>query len=203
MANLTLKDNYEQIAMQCANLIDELLDYEAFDFFWNKSRTFSGASMMKLDYCFEECFLNQYGNVTMSGGATRLTIISDEMDYVVKICFEEVASDYVTDEYLIYNDVKNSEEFQDLLPMLVETSRFLYDGSWVEIQEKVDADEDLVYQTYGDYLDNSEVEEVLEDTYGEKIYDMFEEFGINDLHCGNLGFRDGKPVLFDFAGYHE
>ena len=43
--------------------------------------------------------------------------------------------------------------------------------------------------------------------YGEETYKKLGEFckkyDINDLHCGNVGYDNGKIVLIDFAGYHE
>lgn len=36
----------------------------------------------------------------------------------------------------------------------------------------------------------------------EKIIEFCEENEINDLHNGNWGMVDGKPVFFDYSGYH-
>jgi hypothetical protein len=43
--------------------------------------------------------------------------------------------------------------------------------------------------------------------YGEKEFLrlclFLEEEGINDLHEKNVGYIDGRPVLFDYSGYYE
>lgn len=36
-----------------------------------------------------------------------------------------------------------------------------------------------------------------------KFLDYIEENRINDLHTGNIGSLDGRPVLFDYAGFRE
>ena len=36
-----------------------------------------------------------------------------------------------------------------------------------------------------------------------KFLEFLVRFGINDLHSNNLGYKDGRPVVFDFAGYFE
>lgn len=43
--------------------------------------------------------------------------------------------------------------------------------------------------------------------YGKKFMKKFAEltrtYGINDLHRGNTGYLNNRPVLLDFAGYHR
>lgn len=43
--------------------------------------------------------------------------------------------------------------------------------------------------------------------YGKKFMQKFAEltntYGINDLHQGNTGYLNNRPVLLDFAGYHR
>ena len=43
--------------------------------------------------------------------------------------------------------------------------------------------------------------------YGDEVYETLSEFciweEINDIHCGNIGFIDGKIILIDYAGYHD
>lgn len=35
----------------------------------------------------------------------------------------------------------------------------------------------------------------------EKFFDFIEKQTINDLHCGNFGFYNGRCVVFDYSGY--
>ena len=41
--------------------------------------------------------------------------------------------------------------------------------------------------------------------YGKKFLKSFEKFSrevrLNDLHDGNIGWRNGKPIILDYAGY--
>ena len=37
----------------------------------------------------------------------------------------------------------------------------------------------------------------------ETLYDFLDAFAITDLHEGNLGYYEGKPVIVDYAGYWE
>ena len=37
----------------------------------------------------------------------------------------------------------------------------------------------------------------------QKFAEMTQDFGINDLHKGNTGYLNNRPVLLDFAGYHR
>ena len=50
------------------------------------------------------------------------------------------------------------------------------------------------------------VHEFLE-VYGEDTFEEFTNFltcfGINDLHSGNVGYWNNKPVIFDYSGYYE
>lgn len=43
--------------------------------------------------------------------------------------------------------------------------------------------------------------------YGEeaykKLHDFLADFHIWDMHSGNLGYYNGKPVIVDYGGYHE
>ena len=43
--------------------------------------------------------------------------------------------------------------------------------------------------------------------YGLKTYDKFLDFiierGINDLHDCNIGYTQGRPIVFDYAGFYE
>ena len=41
--------------------------------------------------------------------------------------------------------------------------------------------------------------------YGKKFLASFEQFSnevqLNDLHNGNIGWRNGRPIILDYAGY--
>lgn len=43
--------------------------------------------------------------------------------------------------------------------------------------------------------------------YGKKITkklcEFIQEYNINDLHESNIGYKDNKPIILDFGGYHR
>ena len=45
------------------------------------------------------------------------------------------------------------------------------------------------------------------DCYGEEelecLMQFIDENSINDLHKGNIGYKDGKPIIFDYCGYES
>ena len=45
------------------------------------------------------------------------------------------------------------------------------------------------------------------DCYGEEelecLMQFIDENNINDLHRGNIGYKNGKPIIFDFSGYES
>lgn len=55
-------------------------------------------------------------------------------------------------------------------------------------------------------IDNEWLTDVL-DYYGEEKFITFLQFlkkqNINDLHSGNIGYIDGRPVVVDYSGYYE
>lgn len=101
----------------------------------------------------------------------------------------------------------------------------------VYAQEKVEIDEDAVSDSFYQYMSEnlfggvdtqecsssslneriSEEAEYLEnedriyamitDGAAEDLIDFIQYYDINDLHSGNWGYRDGQPVLIDYAGF--
>lgn len=37
----------------------------------------------------------------------------------------------------------------------------------------------------------------------DKLFLLLSKFDVCDCHCGNLGYIDDRPVIFDYAGYNE
>ena len=59
---------------------------------------------------------------------------------------------------------------------------------------------------YYDWSMEARMESFLEDEWTYQIFKIFQDFcwehGINDLHAGNFGFRDGFLVVIDYSGYY-
>lgn len=64
--------------------------------------------------------------------------------------------------------------------------------------------EDVFDEVVSDYVLNMDESESLEAVFGDvptELYDLIEERNVNDLHCGNYGFINEKPVIIDYSGY--
>lgn len=64
--------------------------------------------------------------------------------------------------------------------------------------------EDVFNEVVSDYVLNMNESESLEAVFGDvptELYDLIEERNVNDLHCGNYGFINEKPVIIDYSGY--
>ena len=55
-----------------------------------------------------------------------------------------------------------------------------------------------------DWVDREWYARVLQ-LYGKKFLSSFEKFSkevkLNDLHDANIGWRNGRPIILDYAGY--
>lgn len=49
--------------------------------------------------------------------------------------------------------------------------------------------------------------EIFYNYYGEekmnKLFSLLSQYDVIDCHCGNLGYIDDRPVIFDYAGYND
>ena len=58
----------------------------------------------------------------------------------------------------------------------------------------------------GDRLDECWIKDFI-DCYGEEelecLMQFLDENSINDLHRGNIGYKNGKPIIFDYCGYES
>lgn len=101
----------------------------------------------------------------------------------------------------------------------------LYKGIRIYIQRKAECDEqefddrlkkyashyvsetyneDVFNEVVSDYVLSMDGSESLEAIFGDvptELYDLIEERNVNDLHCGNYGFINEKPVIIDYSGY--
>ena len=155
-------------------------------------------------------------------GATRCCIIPDdpESNFVFKFDLSNLENNYCGRESYIYKEAKNWK----LDTIFVKTYFFdnLYNTP-IYIQEKVEVKtiNNTRYTTqelkdiskksskYNKYFKCSPVWlKDFEIIYGKDTLDSFlrfcNTFGINDLHDANIGYtKEGKPIVFDYAGYEE
>lgn len=171
-------------------------------------------------------FANKFNNIRANSGASKYCLMSNDKKYVIKWNKEFDYSD-AEDECEIYKKaIEKGIAF--LFPQTEVLCRI--NGFAIVIQEQVDyAYGDMDWKEIDNlkhqcrtvssklitkidsHIYRSRVPNVwlkaLVCIYGKKITKSFEEFTneqkINDLHCGNVGFLNGKPIVLDFCGYHH
>lgn len=174
-------------------------------------------------------------NFDWEDGASKLVIIPENTDYVIKIPFNaaynefdneyyEYSQNYCETEIELYDKIfqENPLFIQFFLPLTrVEEYR-----EWdVYVQPKCQAynntDEKIRSKSYSkesftkakkvtQYLSLptdwvAAVAEILKDiSLVEEFIDILEEYDITqDLHRGNIGYCNGKPVILDYAGFYD
>lgn len=162
-------------------------------------------------------------NLEIQYGASKIVFIDLSDDYVLKIPMGRV--DFCAIE--VENYTKISTEYPEYAKYLAEcwyAGNFSTDDREIPmyIMQRADIDPDRVsdisYKSYisnnpddpdGDdyYWDESDIAyDCLYTIYGNvvsKLYEIFDEFDINDIHTSNIGFiAGGKPVIIDYSGYY-
>lgn len=178
---------------------------------------------------FMDMFKVYFGDsVILKSGATKGVIIPKDADFVIKIPFEayNCGDNFNEDDYCQLEATAYENALIEGFEFVFVETKFvdIIDGIKIYVQPRVDEyarDEDEEYLS----CDESNEMEDLKDSYfsaydmnsywlyefinvyGMDIFNDFchftEEYGINDLHGGNLGYYHGKPVIFDYSGYFE
>jgi len=172
-------------------------------------------------------------------GASKLVIVPENKDYVIKIPFNamydnflceyyDYSQNYCTTEMYLYYKIANEENpifAQFFLPLTYieefenweiyiqpkcqiynnldenERSRSYSKNSF----DKIKANKNVSYSTTLplDWL--AAVTEVLGDIdLVVEFINMLEKYDINqDLHSGNIGYYNGKPIILDYAGFYD
>ena len=162
-------------------------------------------------------------------GATRIVVMLDDFDWVLKFNF------HYSDSAQDYNELEEVHYKAAIKAGLAEHFAAMYyvgiiENLMVYAQEKVRMDEDCVSSSFFQYtLDNyycendgRDEDERNEDAWDDamyldnedRIYAMIDSVSIadelikfvfdnniNDLHSANWGYRGTEPVIVDYAGY--
>lgn len=162
-------------------------------------------------------------NLEIQYGATKIVFIDLSDDYVLKVPMGKV--DFCAIE--VENYIKISTEYPEYAKYLAEcwyAGNFSTDDREIPmyIMQRADIDpervSDISYKSYisnnpddpdGDdyYWDEGDIAyDCLYTIYGNvvsKLYEIFDEFDINDIHTSNIGFiAGGKPIIIDYSGYY-
>ena len=162
-------------------------------------------------------------NLEIQYGASKIVFIDLYDDYVLKIPMGRV--DFCAIE--VENYTKISIKYPEYAKYLAEcwyAGNFSTDDREIPmyIMRRADIDPDRVsdisYKSYisnnpddpdGDdyYWDESDIAyDCLYTIYGNvvsKLYEIFDEFDINDIHTSNIGFiAEDEPIIIDYSGYY-
>lgn len=195
----------------------EVLCSNGFSQFLN-NRTESEFRLWKNGFSYEDL-----ENISYSNGVTKLVIIDEDSDWVLKIPFCNRTCNYCAIEAENYKKAVEAgvEEAFAACYFLME-----YEGAPCYIMEKVSCDEEIVESDFykigssrlSGEMSEDEIYSYLGSMDGEKIIDRLLEFyydggflaeiniflsqnEINDFHTGNVGYRGTNLVFVDYSGF--
>lgn len=175
-------------------------------------------------------FCENHAGFDWGSGVTRVAIWHKSWDFVIKISRGDYDTDYCEAEVQHYERAKFYKVDRICLPIELYTT--LSNGIKLYKQTRYSFDTNSMYhQEYDTYLrkrnctgdhrmtyrikndcdwlrraDRKWLERVIQ-LYGKKFarsMEMWlEENRINDLHNCNTGWLNGRPILLDYAGFHD
>lgn len=151
-------------------------------------------------------------NIDFRRGVTRLVIICEDglgAEFVLKIPF--VGPDCCKEEINIYNSIwKHHNYYVDYF------AECWYGGDYkgvpIYIMRRADVDRDYIesfqsnrnYEETEGFCGETDVYECFASYYGEeeteRLNDFLIDYDIEDIHSGNVGFVEGKPIFIDYCG---
>lgn len=162
-------------------------------------------------------------NLEIQYGATKIVFIDLFDDYVLKVPMGKV--DFCAIE--VENYTKISTKYPEYAKYLAEcwyAGNFSTDDGEIPmyIMQRADIDpervSDISYKSYISnnpddpdgyeyYWDESDIAyDCLYTIYGDvvsKLYEIFDEFDVNDIHTSNIGFiAEDEPIVIDYSGFY-
>lgn len=210
-----------------------------------------------------ELYSNYGLSADVAQGATRLVIIPNELDVVIKIGavgavfydYSDEDSDEATESYETWNGCYNSNycesevdaygevewNYSAALPFFLPVKTFWHNDRIYYVQQKIDITysnaecaDDVDFKIYKlrkpsdksrkvieHKMSNSRYEDIrLAFNWLARGYEMYGADALNallsylvktesgeaanaDFHYSNFGYVEGRPVIFDYAGFHE
>ena len=209
-----------QIIESAELLLNELTRFSCFEEFFKDRREETADDC---EWTTHQSFFD-IDSLCIARGLTKMVIIDDNLDYVIKIPFAWVNGSISMKDYCRIE----AENYQRAVDACVDEyfAECFYggkfecelDGEKVKVpfylMEKVDCDEEKVTSDICSQLDDSSydceysseaVEELFKLYYGadehDRVYEFCEKMFINDIHTANVGFRNGRLVFVDYSGY--
>ena len=169
-------------------------------------------------------------HVHVSDGASKICLVFDTMDFVIKWSTEGESE--AMQEVNYYEEAK-AQNLDKFFPMT--EYFFSHNGVDFVVQEKISIQAEEVHGEYMEYLSHigrtvprSMIDKVQKDLnkvsgytrrinriwiacllsiHGKKatkaLCKFVQEHDINDLHGANVGFKGNRPIILDFSGYHR
>lgn len=175
--------------------------------------------------CLEEKFAYS-GEYVVSWGATRVCIFKSSWDFVLKMEKDNRQTDYCALEAYHYDMAKKYNVQRILLPIEKIASfengikvyrQTKYSTGWCDREHR---DKVMFKKAFVSMQNSKQFHKIMESVndqiayewvartiqlYGKKFMFSFEqwlnEYEINDLHIGNIGMLNSRPILLDYAGY--
>ena len=198
--------------------IKEELAPSGFDFFLDDV---CGETFRKWKHRFFNGGYDKSLHAMICYGCSRLVIVPVYGNYVFKIQFDaEDAIDYCHNEELIYSMAceRGVERFFAWTSFIgeygeaqvyamekveVDDNQNASDSYDYHMQNCVEDDEDEYCGEYDDHDGMIEYAQAHNGSAMDEAVRLIDEIGINDLHCGNWGYRGDTFVLVDYGGYRE
>lgn len=177
------------------------------------------------NHSFEKWCLEVSRNTPLkiSHGCTKIVVYFGNDDWVIKIPFSG-KREYCRDEaqnYILARQRGLSKYFApcyfygviDDIPIYLQRrvekdDEQIQEDCYAYAYNETSQEEDESDEDYVDRVD-SYIENDMEDYetvcaiigYQPELLGFISMLGINDLHRGNFGYLDGRPVVFDYSGY--
>ena len=171
-------------------------------------------------------FIKSHQGYEIHTGATRICVYHKDWDFVLKFDEEYKSTAYCALEFYHYEMAKKYNVQRVLLPIekiavfdngLKIYRQAKFTAGWHDLDRK---DNQSLRQAFEQTRRSKTFRKISKgmhhDThdywiarttqlYGKKfmrsLEDWIKEYEINDLHTGNIGMLNGRPVLLDYAGY--
>ena len=202
---MKLENHEREIAVA---IVEGLVEYGMVNFLTSRDvhNWFRDNGLRELGFC-------------VSGGVTKVCIIHEDLDWVIKVGYVNCSKDYASLEYQNYC-LAEEEGLDWYFPTTIYLGEF--GGLAFYLQEMADCDEFQVASDWYERLRDSyeeDEEEYNEEELWDEIYDMEDDAKayltfrnrtlcdflynrrINDLHEGNFGYIGDRMVIIDFSGY--
>ena len=147
-------------------------------------------------------------------GASKLVFVDEDINYVAKMPFCGLR-DYCSIEVGNYNEISfHYPKYSHYFAECWKAGTITIDGIELPlyIMERADIDENRVYEMSDNYrIENEDsntcdlVMDCLAFAYDNEVYDIMniiKEMHINDIHSGNVGFKNDLPIFIDYSGYY-